>query len=103
MGDSVRVDGREVAVANRDGRLWGLEPSSGQWKPLYARVRGTTTATTPEGDPQTLPAWQETGGTTSPGRSIGTILVDASDRFEFTFTPPPDPETRGWKWQEPDP
>jgi|SRR5687767_2646794 len=103
MASTLHVFGCEIAVGIRNGRLWGLEPSSGQWKPLYARVRGVSIVSTPEGDPRTMPAWQATGGDASAGRSIGVTVVDGSDRFEFSFTPPSDPETRGWKWQEPDP
>lgn len=100
---SVRVDGRQVEVRNRDGRLWGLDSSTGQWKPLYARLRGMTTVSTPEGDPRTMPAWQAAGGAASAGSSIGATIVERTDRYEFSFTPPADPTTRGWQWQDPDP
>jgi hypothetical protein len=64
----------------------------------------------PEGDAQILPAWQAAGGASAVGKAIGITRVDLSpeggvvpDRYEFSFTPPPDPTAQGWKWQQPQP
>jgi hypothetical protein len=111
MADTLKlVDGDEVEVQNRDGVLWGLDRSSGQWKRLYARRAGTTTVSVPEGDAKTLPAWQATAGARPAGKAIGTTLVDASGdgrivggRYEFSLIAPADPMAQGWKWEEPQP
>jgi hypothetical protein len=99
---SVNIDGKAVQVRqDPSGMLLGLR--DGHWAPLYARLRGTTLLSMPEGDPVAMPTWQAVGAGSPQQRPL--TNVDWSngpqrDVYEFSFNAP---DLSGWQWQERNP